>query len=90
MKTELLIQMDGLSHNNNSVFLLAATNLPWDIDTAMLRRFEKRVYIELPNQSSRSELFSNLLNENENSTLLNYELLSKKTDGYSCSDINLM
>ncbi len=45
MKTELLIQMDGLSKTNDHVFLLAASNLPWDLDMAMLRRLEKRVWI---------------------------------------------
>jgi SpoVK/Ycf46/Vps4 family AAA+-type ATPase len=43
MKTELLIQLDGLMKNKERVFLLAASNLPWDLDVAMLRRLEKRV-----------------------------------------------
>ncbi len=38
MKTELLIQMDGLMKNRERVFLLAASNMPWDLDVAMLRR----------------------------------------------------
>lgn len=46
MKTELLIQMDGVIKKNERVFLLAASNLPWDLDIAMLRRLEKRVLIE--------------------------------------------
>ncbi len=45
MKTELLIQMDGLVKNKERIFLLAASNLPWDLDMAMLRRLEKRVPI---------------------------------------------
>ncbi len=45
MKTELLIQLDGLAKNNELVFLLAASNLPWDLDAALLRRLEKRVRI---------------------------------------------
>ena len=47
MKTELLIQLDGLIKNKERVFLLAASNLPWDLDVAMLRRLEKRVYFKL-------------------------------------------
>jgi SpoVK/Ycf46/Vps4 family AAA+-type ATPase len=43
MKTEVLIQMEGLSRANDLVFVLAATNLPWDLDFAMLRRLEKCV-----------------------------------------------
>lgn len=43
MKTELLIQMDGLAKTTEHVFVLAASNLPWDLDQAILRRLEKRV-----------------------------------------------
>lgn len=37
MKTEILIQMDGLARGNELVFVLAATNMPWELDMAMLR-----------------------------------------------------
>lgn len=51
-KAELLIQMDGLNaskNDNKIIMVLAATNHPWDIDEAFRRRFEKRIYIGLPN-----------------------------------------
>ena len=45
MKTELLIQMDGVVKKKESVFILAASNIPWDLDIALLRRLEKRVIL---------------------------------------------
>lgn len=52
-KAELLIQMDGLNNETTDedvkVMVLAATNHPWRIDQAFRRRFEKRVYVSLPN-----------------------------------------
>jgi SpoVK/Ycf46/Vps4 family AAA+-type ATPase len=41
------LQMDGLNRTNELVFVLAATNLPWELDAAMLRRLEKRVSFDI-------------------------------------------
>lgn len=48
MKTELLMQMDGLNRSDDLVFVLGASNLPWELDPAMLRRLEKRILVDLP------------------------------------------
>ena len=50
IKTELLKQMEGAdsSSQTKGFFLLCATNCPWDLDTAFLRRFQRRIYIPLP------------------------------------------
>jgi len=54
MKTELLIQLDGLIKNSEErVFLLAASNLPWELDMALLRRLEKRILVRLPEVQAR-------------------------------------
>lgn len=55
-KNELLQLMDGLDQSNTGVFLLASTNLPWEIDDAFLRRFEKKLLVQLPNEMERATL----------------------------------
>jgi SpoVK/Ycf46/Vps4 family AAA+-type ATPase len=42
--------MDGLSKSDDLVFVLGASNLPWELDPAMLRRLEKRILVDLPTQ----------------------------------------
>ena len=61
MKTELLIQMDGLAKSDDLVFVLAVSNLPWTLDGALLRRLEKRIFVPLPNSEARAHMFKNLL-----------------------------
>jgi katanin p60 ATPase-containing subunit A1 len=59
VKSEILMQMDGISsvsEENPIVMVLAATNFPWDIDEALRRRLEKRIYIPLPELESRKQL----------------------------------
>ncbi|XP_022211740.2 katanin p60 ATPase-containing subunit A-like 2 [Drosophila obscura] len=60
-KNELLQLLDGMEHTLKGVFVLASTNLPWDIDEAFLRRFEKKLLVQLPSQAERSALISRLL-----------------------------
>lgn len=98
MKTELLVQMDGLSKSDDLVFLLAASNLPWELDHAMLRRLEKRILVDLPTKEARQRMIEHHLpkqistNKNglEIRSEIAYEDLAEKTEGYSGSDIRLL
>eukprot|EP01134_Creolimax_fragrantissima_P006125 CFRG6125T1 len=59
MKTEFLRQMDGINNptvGSNAVFFLCATNCPWDLDPAFLRRCQKRICVPLPDIAARKEL----------------------------------
>lgn len=90
VKSELLIQMDGITNIESPskvVMVLAATNFPWDIDEALRRRLEKRIYIPLPNQSGRESLLNICLRDVEKSPDLDLSLVAKNLDGYSGSDI---
>ncbi|XP_047949883.1 katanin p60 ATPase-containing subunit A-like 2 isoform X2 [Salvia hispanica] len=89
LKTELLIQMDGLTKTDELVFVLAATNLPWELDAAMLRRLEKRILVPLPEPEARQAMFEELL-PSKYGEELSYDLLVEKTDGYSGSDLRLL
>ncbi|CAN8219956.1 unnamed protein product [Coccothraustes coccothraustes] len=96
MKTELLVQMDGLARSDDLVFVLAASNLPWELDSAMLRRLEKRILVDLPSEEARRVMIQHWLPPLSNSggvklrTDLDYSLLSQETNGYSGSDIKLV
>uniref|UniRef100_A0A669BVJ3 Katanin p60 ATPase-containing subunit A-like 2 n=1 Tax=Oreochromis niloticus TaxID=8128 RepID=A0A669BVJ3_ORENI len=83
MKTELLVQMDGLARSDDLVFVLAASNLPWELDHAMLRRLEKRILVSLPSSPARQAMISHWLpplsctGGVELHTVLDYEALAK-------------
>ncbi|XP_013877356.1 katanin p60 ATPase-containing subunit A-like 1 [Austrofundulus limnaeus] len=93
VKSELLIQMDGvggaLENDDPSkmVMVLAATNFPWDIDEALRRRLEKRIYIPLPSAVGRVELLKINLREVEVAPDVDLDLIAEKIEGYSGADI---
>lgn len=90
MKTELLIQLDGLSRDvKDQVFLLAASNLPWDLDSAMLRRLEKRILVDLPNAEAREAMLKCYL-PTELVKDVDYSQIAGMTNDWSGSDIRLL
>lgn len=56
VKTEILVQMQGVGLDNKGILVLGATNLPWALDPAVRRRLEKRIYISLPELEARAHL----------------------------------
>lgn len=90
-QSELLIQMDGLiqeeENNELNILVLAASNHPWYVDEAFRRRFEKRIYIPLPDGSAREEMLKLHLTGMKLDTRLNLSKIAKKLDGYSGADI---
>ncbi|VDP70293.1 unnamed protein product, partial [Echinostoma caproni] len=91
IKTEFLVQMQGVGADNDQVLVLAATNIPWTLDPAIRRRFEKRIYIPLPEANERSKMFqANLSGSPHTLTPEDFMTLGKKSVGYSGADINIV
>lgn len=67
--------------------VLAATNFPWDIDEALRRRLEKRIYIPLPTQEGREALLHINLREVKIDPGVDLHFIAKKLEGYSGADI---
>jgi vacuolar protein-sorting-associated protein 4 len=88
IKTEFLVQMQGVGHEDTGLLVLGATNVPWELDPAMRRRFEKRVYIPLPEEEARTYMFHlNMKNIENDLDDASFKHLGKKTAGSSGSDI---
>lgn len=67
--------------------VLAATNFPWDIDEALRRRLEKRIYIPLPNREGREALLRISLREVKTDPSVDLRSIANMLDGYSGADI---
>lgn len=57
IKTEFLVQMQGVGNDMDGILVLGATNVPWELDNAIRRRFQKRIYIQLPDANARAGIF---------------------------------
>ncbi|KAM9385480.1 vacuolar protein sorting-associated protein 4B-like [Pholidichthys leucotaenia] len=91
IKTEFLVQMQGVGTNNDGILVLGATNIPWTLDSAIRRRFEKRIYIPLPEEHARSYMFRLHLGSTPNDlTEADFVTLGQKTEGYSGADISII
>lgn len=89
MKTELLVQMDGLARSEELVFVLAATNLPWELDQAMLRRLEKRILVDLPCLEARTDILTAALSDRISQEVQLCKVAGEMA-GYSGSDVMLV
>jgi len=66
IKTEFLVQMQGDGKEDEGILVLGATNIPWDLDPAVRRRFQKKIYICLPEEGARYIMFKLNLGDTPN------------------------
>lgn len=85
IKTEFLVQLDGAGTSSNAqVVILGATNRPQELDEAARRRLVKRLYVPLPDRSSRLLMLKNLLKNNRHIiSEIEFSTISDRTEGFS-------
>jgi spastin len=88
VKTQLLTSMEGISSKTGDrVVTIGATNIPWEIDTAFRRRFQRRIYVSLPDPEAREIIFKINSKGIELDPDIDFVNLASKTEGFSGSDI---
>jgi SpoVK/Ycf46/Vps4 family AAA+-type ATPase len=89
VKNQFLTEMDGINGKSKEtqLYVIGATNKPWSLEAGFLRRFQKRIYVTLPDIASRINLFNQYTTPLKKEKTLKNEELAKFTEGYSASDI---
>mmetsp|Transcript_4687 Transcript_4687/g.9802 ORF Transcript_4687/g.9802 Transcript_4687/m.9802 type:complete len:601 (+) Transcript_4687:1174-2976(+) len=93
LKTEFLQLWDGIRHHqqctdsSSSILVIGATNRPFDVDPAFLRRMPRRVFVGLPDHDARISILQNMLKHVPLDKAFDLNTVAHKTGGYSPSDI---
>ena len=85
----LLAELDGWEDNNKDVFLIAATNHPWDVDPALRRpgRLDRTMLVLPPDKDARHHILERTFSEKPTTDDIDIHWLSKKTEGFSGADL---
>ncbi|XP_057964873.1 uncharacterized protein LOC131155636 [Malania oleifera] len=88
MKNEFMVNWDGLrTKDKERVLVLAATNRPFDLDEAVIRRLTRRLMVNLPDATNREKILRVILGKEELAPDVDLEAIANMTDGYSGSDL---
>ncbi len=89
VKNQFLTEMDGINGKGkeSQLYVIGATNKPWSLEVGFLRRFQKRIYVTLPGNASRTNLFVQYTSPLNVDGTLRVDELAKISEGYSASDI---
>lgn len=89
-RNQLLKEMDGLQDKGRTprIYVIAATNKPWLLDEPFIRRFQKRIYIPLPDYRSRLSMFKHYTRRLDMDEAVDFDELARLTEGYSGADIS--
>jgi transitional endoplasmic reticulum ATPase len=84
---QFLMELDGISRKSGGLMVIAATNVPWELDEASYRRLPSMIYVPLPDTDARLWLLKHLASGIKRLGEMNYDVLAEKTDGFSGSDL---
>ncbi|XP_072978016.1 uncharacterized protein [Typha angustifolia] len=88
MRNEFMAAWDGLrSKDSQRILILAATNRPFDLDDAVIRRLPRRIYVDLPDAENRVKILRIFLSQENLEPDFRYDELANATEGYSGSDL---
>ncbi|KAM0918340.1 hypothetical protein ACQ4PT_008905 [Festuca glaucescens] len=88
MRNEFMAAWDGLrSKENQRILILGATNRPFDLDDAVIRRLPRRIYVDLPDAQNRMKILKILLAKENIESEFGFDELASATEGYSGSDL---
>ncbi|RVW45470.1 ATPase family AAA domain-containing protein 1-A [Vitis vinifera] len=88
MRNEFMAAWDGLrSKDNQRIIILGATNRPFDLDEAVIRRLPRRIYVDLPDAENRMKILRIFLASENIEPGFQFDKLANATEGYSGSDL---
>ncbi|NLE05536.1 MAG: AAA family ATPase [Crenarchaeota archaeon] len=89
VKNQFLKEMDGIMDKGKAlhVYVIGATNKPWDLDWAFIRRFQKRIMVPLPDHNTRLNMLKHYSTNLEISSDVDLHELARLSEGFSGSDI---
>ncbi|KAL7711532.1 AAA+ ATPase domain-containing protein [Entamoeba marina] len=87
-ENEFMALWDGIkSKDMERVIVMAATNRPFDLDDAVLRRLSRRILVDLPNEKNRETILKKILRSEDVDENINFSIISQESDGFSGSDL---
>lgn len=95
VKTTMMSEWDGLNSGTNGVgdagsdrvIVIGSTNRPFDLDEAVLRRFPRRIMVDLPDLATREDIIVKTLADNRLDSSFNATAIAQKLEGYTGSDL---
>ncbi|KAH0478430.1 MAG: uncharacterized protein KVP18_002561 [Porospora cf. gigantea A] len=95
IKTEMMVQMTHILDNEENVdcrvLILGATNVPWELDSAIRRRFERRVHVPIPDMCARKAFLTKGFQKiSLNFSEAELAWLAERTQGHTCNDLGIL